>query len=239
MKRIFIFLLSCMVSWSGASVIFASSPGNPLGMVGAGRLAISAEWDQDNRDLELDADSEVTSNRYWLKGTYGLTDWLDVSGAAGFVDFDVSSLGTRSSSYESDHMTFCFQGGFKLRPFCHEEKKLSAFLTAHGSHLQAKEFVGSVRPEKLSWNEFQMAVSVAKKYGFAFPYVGVLYSLVDGELMLAGGDGPDFQDPGALAFAGIDFSLPSRYALTFEVRGRLGGDTDEISFSIGLSQRTE
>jgi len=237
MNRILIFLLCCMVSWSAATVTVASSPGNLLGMLGTQRVAVSAEWDQDNRDLD---DSKVTSNRYWLKGTYGLFDWLDVSGAGGFADFNVcTNQNARSFSFESHHLTFGFRGGLKMRPFHQAASNVSTFLTAQGSHLQAEEFRGPDTPNKLSWNEFQLAICLAKEYGFAFPYGGVLYSVVDGEMRWDGSNGADFRDPGALAFAGIDFSLPSHYVISFEVRGRLGGESDEVSFSVGLSQSSK
>ena len=240
MKKLGIILLCCIFGGSVPSLTVASSPGNPLQPIGKGRLTVSAEWEQQNRSLELDAESEVTSNRYWLKGTYGLYEWLDISGAVGAVDFDVStSQDTRSFSYESHHLTFGFRGGLKVRAFQDVERHITVLLTVSGLHLPTEDFTGSKTPAELYWNEFQSAVCLGKRYGFALPYVGLSYSLVDGELDWMSGEPQDFRDPGGLAFAGIDFSLPSRYMLSFELNGRIGGAWDEVSFSVGLSQGTQ
>jgi len=240
MKRLLVFLVCSALGGGGPSLVLASSPGNPLFALGKGRLAVSAEWEQGNRTLDLETESGVTSNRYWLKGTYGLLDWLDLSAAGGAVDFDVStSHGTQSLSFESDHLTFGFCGAAKVRVLHSEEQNVGVFAAINGAHLYTEEFVGSLPPEKFSWNEFQLAVGATRRYGFASPYFGVSYSLVDGELTWDGGNGEDFRDPGGLAFGGIEISLPGRYAVTFEVNGRIGGNSDEISFSVGVSQTTE
>lgn len=238
MRRFFLFLMCSALGWGIPAL--ASSPGNPLLTVGKARLAVSAEWEQNNRNLDLETESEVTSNRYWLKGTYGLFDWLDLCGAVGAVDFDVStSQDRRARSFESDHLSFGFGGGFKLRALHSEERNLSLLLTTNGSVLQTEEFVGSAPPSDFTWNEFQLAISVAKGFGFTFPYLGVSYSVVDGELTWDGGGAGDFRDPGGFVFAGIDFSLPSRYVLTIEMNGRIGGGLDEASFCVGISQSTK
>lgn len=237
MKKLGIVLLCCIFGGGAPSVTVALSPSNPLQPIGKGRLVVGAEWEQNNRSLELDQDSDVTSNRYWLQGTYGLLEWLDLSGAVGAVDFDVStSQNTHSFSFESHHLTFGFRGGLKVRAFHDEERGNTVMLTASGSHMRTEDFVGSRTPKELCWNELQTGVSLARRYRFALPYVGCSYSLVDGELTWSGGESQDFQDPGGVAFTGIDFSLPSRYVLSFQIRGRIGGNWDEMSFLIGLSQ---
>ena len=230
------FLLGVLIP----SLVAASSPGDPLVAVGQGRLAISAEWEQQNRSLELDADADVISNRYWLKGTYGLYEWLDIFGAAGMVDFDIATTqNKRSYSYESHHLTFGFSGGLKVRALYDENRNMTGLLTLSGAHMRNSHFVGSKYPSKMIWNELQLAASLGKTYGFATPYVGLAYSIVDGQMDWEHGVSEDFRDPGGLAFAGFDFALPSLYRLSIEVAGRLGGDSDEISFALGLSQRSK
>lgn len=239
MKPLCILLCFTMIG-IGPTLLWASSPGNPLVNVGQGRLRISAEWEQQNRSLELDADADVISNRYWLKGSYGLYDWLDMFGCVGMVDFNVSTTqGSRSYSYESRHLTFGFSGGLKMRAFHDENRNLSGTLTLSGSHLRNDSFVGSKSPSEMIWNELQLAGSLGKTFGFAFPYLGLAYSLVDGDMDWEGGVSQGFRDPGGLAFAGVDFSLPSFYMLSVEVGGRVGGNYDEIIFSFGLSQRSK
>ena len=240
MKRSLVFLLCCALGGSGPSLALASTPGNPLLHVGKGRLAVSAEWEHTNRTLDLDVESDVMSNRYWLKGTYGFSEWLDVTGAVGGVDFDISTLQNAGShSFESHHLTFGFLGGLKLRISHNEERNLTFYGSVNGSHYEAEEFVGSSPPSDLIWNEVQSTLAVMKGYGFAFPYVGAAYSLVDGEMRWNGQNSEDFRDPGGLLFAGADFSLPNRYVISIEVNGRVGGTWDEISFSVGLSQGTK
>ena len=238
-KPLFILLCSILI-FIGPSFLWASSPGNPLMIVGQGRLAMSAEWEQVNRTVELDVDSDVISNRYWLKGTYGLVHKLDISGAVGMIDFDVStSQQTPSYSYESHHLTFGFSGGLKLQAYHNEARKMSGILSASGAHLRNDHFVGSKHPSKMTWNELRLAAVVSKAYDFALPYCGLSYFLIDGDMEWKGDVSQDFQDQAVLAFAGIDFSLPSLYVLCIEVAGRIGGYSDEISFSFGLSQRSK
>ena len=240
MKRSLVFLMCCAVGGSGPCVISASSPGNPLVNIGQGRLVVSAEWEHQNRTLDLDVASDVMSNRYWLKGSYGFTEWLDVSGALGGVGFNIStSQNAQSNNYESDHLTFGLGGGLKLRIFRDDERHLAVFGIVNGAHVETEEFRGERPPTDLVWNELQSSISIVRGYGFAFPYVGASYSVVDGELTWNGGSTEDFRDPGGLLFAGVDFALPSRYRLSFEVNGRVGGTFDEISFSVGLSQSTK
>lgn len=230
--------MCCALGGSGPSLIFASSPGNPLLNVGKGRLTVSAEWEHTNRTLDLDDESDVMSNRYWLKGTYGFSEWFDITGAVGGVDFDVSTAQDAGfRSFESHHLTFGFSGGLKFRVAHNEKRNMTILATVNGSHMESENFVGSSPPSDLVWNEVQSTVAVMKGYGFAYPYVGASYSLVDGELNY--GSSEDFRDPGGLLLAGVDFSLPSRYMLSIEVNSRIGGTWDEISFCVGLSQGTK
>jgi hypothetical protein len=238
MKRSLVFLVCCALGGSGPSLAFATSPGNPLLNIGKGRLTVSAEWEHTNRTLDLTDESDVMSNRYWLKGTYGFCEWLDVTGAVGGVDFDVTTeQAAGSSSFESHHLTFGFSGGLKFRISHNERRNMTILATVNGSHIESEKFVGSSPPSDLIWNEVQSTVAVMKGYGFAYPYVGASYSLVDGELNYERSE--SFRDPGGLLMAGIDFSLPSRYMLSIEVNSRIGGTWDEISFSVGLSQGTK
>ena len=204
MKRFLVVLLGCALGGSGPSLALASSPGNPLVNLGKGRLTVSAEWEHTNRTMDLDIESDVMSNRYWLKGTYGFHEDLDVTGAVGFVDFDVTNNRAASSqSFESRHLTFGFAGGVKLRLWHSEERNMTFFAAVNGAHMEAEDFVGSNAPSNFVWNEVRSTVAVMKGYGFARPYLAAAYSLVDGELRWQAENAEDFRDPGGLLMGGM------------------------------------
>ncbi len=108
-------------------------------------------------------------------------------------------------------------------------------LSGAGSHARSDAFVGTRPPGSLTWNEFQASLSLARQFNWALPYMGAAYSLIDGEIGIDGREA-EFTDPGGLIFAGIDFILPSRYILTLQADGRVGGTNHELSFMLGLSQ---
>jgi len=216
------------------ATVAAQSMNNPHCALGNEGFAVSAEWDQNNRSLELDYDSDVTANWYGLKGTYGVYDWLDLSGFAGAADFDIWR---KRGDYETEHLCLGLGGGMRVQALADEKRNMWVILTGAGTHAKSDALVGTRAPSALTWNEFQASLSLAKQFDFALPYVGVTYSVIDGQMGIDGRE-VEFTDPGSLFFAGIDFILPDQYVLTLQGDARIGGTGHEISFTLGLSQRS-
>jgi hypothetical protein len=239
----------CMGSMTQAYTV-----GNPMSATGVGKLAMSAEYEHHQRELADDMNTE--SARYLVKASYGLSSWLDIfakAGGAGLV------IPLENVKFDGDNK-FAWGAGARAKllqlPVWKAELFSSAQLFSYRSRGVVNQLVTdapqswtrSLSSEYIWW-EYGGALGIRARQGFAWPYVGLDLSYVAGEknttqynlfsygTVFGGESNTSFSGKDIIfsGFGGIDLNLPYRYQLSFEVQG---SSWEEVSFSIGISQRS-
>lgn len=237
-----------------SSMAQAYTVGNPMSATGEGKLTMSAEYEHHRRELLDDMSTE--SARYLVKASYGLTPWLDMFAKVGGAGLDVPLKDVR---FEGDNK-FAWGAGARatlLRlPVWNAELFSSAQMFSYHSRGVMDQLVTNApQPWTRSldseyiWWEYGGAMGVRARRGFAWPYVGLDLSYVAGEKnttqynifsygsVFGGESSSTFRGEDIIysGFGGIDLNLPYRYQLSFEVKG---SSWEEVSFSVGISQRS-
>lgn len=228
--------------------------GNPMGTIGKGKLSVSAEYEFQDRELPGELSTE--SGRYLLKTSYGLSPWLDVFAKGGVAGLDVPygdvkfageeklawGAGARAAllrlpGLEAEVFTCAQIFGYRTRGSVDQEM-------TDGSETWTWR-----QSSKYIWWEYGGALGVGVRRGAIWPYLGVDISYVEGEKITSnydiyasetisrGKSSGNFSSDNLIfsGLAGIDFSLPHRYKLSFEVSG---SGPENLSIGVGISQRS-
>lgn len=244
----------------GLAVVLASATaqaytiGNPAGAAGTGKLHVSAEYEFQNRELPGSLPTE--SHRYLVKGSYGVTSWLDIFARGGVAGLEIPFQDSRFVGEDS----FAWGIGGRATVVRFPRWRSEIFSTGQVFTYRTRGRVDQQvvnSPEtwtrqlnsKYIWWEYGGALGVKTRQGAVSPYFGVDLSYIEGEKITdqynvfsygsvyGGKSNTNFSSEDLLLnpFVGLDVNLPLRYKLSAEVRGT---SRDEISFSIGLSQRS-
>ncbi len=232
----------------------AYTVGNPIEAAGVGKLAVSAEYEYQEHQLP-DVD-DIESRRYLVKAAIGLTSWLDLFAKGGAAHLEIPLEGERFVGEDK----FAWGAGARATLWHLPRWQLELFssgqiLSFHTSGRIDQEVTTS--PEvwtrrldsKFIWWEYGGALGLKMRRGILRPYAGVDVSYVEGEkitrqtnmfsygTVYAGSRGAEFSSENVVfnGFGGLDILLPLRYRLSLELRGK---SRDQISFTLGLSQRS-
>ena len=171
------------------SVAMAGTIGNPTATVEQGSFRVGAEIDLTERDIEVDDGGEsleAESNRYIVRGTYGISDQINVYAKLGMADCTVDEF-----EFDGDN-EFTYGGGLKATIYDAGEVKIG--LVAQLSHFSSEDTIwekeggyGGVSWEERGEREltsWEDEIAVGASYGGLgnfVPYGGIFYSRIDGE----------------------------------------------------------
>jgi len=230
----------------------AQSLGNVIGMEETRGERVAVEYDYVGRIVEENGEMptgkfEITSHRFFIKGTYGLSDYVDFSLKLGAANLRVPSKDASFNDFQGD-TRFAYGGGVKIEPI---KMGRSGFLivgqgvsfTSQGS-IQNSRFRISNR---YHWREYQAALAFTTQIKPVNLYVGLEKTWLDGkkdwtqylisshQSTAKGSD--DFSDDqqSLRPVIGVDIQLPQGYALSLEAGG-VG--RDEITLMLGFSQKS-
>lgn len=242
-----------------AMLLFSTSAqaytiGNPVGATGSGKLVMSLEYEYQDRQLPGNLPTE--SMRYLAKASYGLTSWLDLFAKGGAADLEIPM---HEVTFASDQK-FAWGAGaratlLRLPIWRAEFFSCGQIFNYHSRGRVDQEVTDSPQTwtrslnTKYIWWEYGGSLGIKARQGAVWPYVGVDISYVEGEknttqynifsygTVYGGARSDNFSSDNLVysGFGGLDISLPLRYKLSFEMRGV---NRDEISFSVGVSQRS-
>lgn len=228
--------------------------GNPMCATGEGKLAMSAEYEYQKRKL---ADSMPTESiRYLVKASYGLTPWLDMFAKAGAAGLVIPLQEVRFDGEDK----FAWGAGARatlLRlPIWSAEVFSTAQVFSYRTRGEVDQLVTD-SPQtwtrrlnsKYIWWEYGGSLGLRARSEAVWPYLGIDLSYVEGEktttqynvfsygTVFGGSSSATFSGKDLIltGFGGIDLTLPYRYQLSFELRG---SSWEEVSFTIGVSQRS-
>jgi hypothetical protein len=250
--------LSCLALVLGVLLVSAAAQaytlGNPMGSTGKGKLSVSAEYEF--QDRELTGAFSTESARYLLKASYGLSQWLDVFAKGGVAGLDVPYGDAKFVGEERLAWGAGARAALLRLPVLRAEVFTCAQIFGYrtrGSVDQQMSDASETWTRRLSseyiWWEYGGALGIGIQRGAIWPYVGVDLSYVEGEKITSqydiytdqtvyGGESSGNFSSDEVIFsglAGIDFKLPHRYKLSFEVSG---SNPEDLSIAIGISQRS-
>lgn len=237
------------------SVAMAGTIGNPTATVNQGSFQLGAEFDLVERDVEPEdnEDVEIESNRYVVKGIYGISDRFNIYAKLGVAnaefkieddDFDFKSdneftfgAGLKSIIYEQDELKIGLV--VQISHFTTEDTVSEEEGTYYGHHYTYSEDI------ELTWWEYDVALGVSYEgLGSFVPYGGILFSKIDGESEYTGkaeapsigyseedSDKDDFEESDSFGvFVGADYNVIPHFNVGVEARL-----INETSFSVMLN----
>ena len=214
MKRI---LLNCLLLIVAFIILAGIAEAGNVGDPGAGlrqkEASLGLEFTGLTREIR-DGDGvryDTESWRLLLKGSYGITDWLE-----GYLRAGGATLKIRGTPFDSNP-GWAGGGGLKLTFLDPPGHPLKYSLGGQFLYLEAED-----RDAKGKWFEYDLWLGAAYKDGKRMtPYGGVVYSRVDGKMK----DFPakptldEFKSPTAMGlFFGVDWRLSQRLYLGIDAR---------------------
>jgi len=213
MKKVFVVLVLLGSAFLGRDRVFAGAIGDPGATLMKGEWALGPEISGVGREIS-DRDGMRYDTESWrlsLKGSYGVTDWLEVFGRMGGATIKI-----RGTPFDSN-LGIAAGAGLKgtfLDPPGHP---LRYGLGGQFLYAQADDQGATAK-----WFEYDIWLGVSYKDSKNLnPYGGVVYSRVDGKLQ-------DFHPKPALdefrsptsagIFFGIDWLLSKKTNLGIEAR---------------------
>jgi len=205
------FVLALIVMFISVSpVAMAGTVGNPTATVAQGSFLVGAEIDFWEKDMDFDAgvEEEIESTRILVKGTYGISEKVDVFARIGLVDAE-------TTGFDSD-MDIAFGFGGKVNVY--EKGQIKAGVVA-----QVLLWTGEDAGVDLDATEFDLAFGGRYEVNKDFDcYGGLMYTMVEGEI---GANDFDADDPLGIflggeyditpqARAGVELRLMSETSLT-------------------------
>ncbi len=197
------FILALIVMFISVSpVATAGTVGNPTATVAQGSFLVGAEIDFWEKDMDFDAGGvvEVEGTKILVKGTYGISDKVDVFGKIGMADAEVGG-------FDSD-MDIAFGLGGKVNVY--EKGQIKAGVVA-----QILLWSGDDAGVDIDITEFDLAFGGRYEVNKDFDcYGGLMFAMVEGDI--AGFDF-DEDDPIGL-FLGGEFTITPQARAGVELR---------------------
>ncbi len=226
--------------------------GNLIGIGSPGTERVAIEYNYIGRVVEEDRGTtkfEITSNRFFVKGDYSLSNFANLFLKLGAADLDVPTKDPKYTDCDGD-FRFAYGGGVKVRPLVIGQSGF--FLIGQGVALTSEGRINDranhVRiKEKYRWREYQAALAFATQIKKVNLYLGLGKTWLEGKRdwtkYLIPSNQPidkgsaDFSDDqqSLRPFIGVDLQLPQGYAVSLEAGG-VG--KDEVTLMLGFSQKS-
>ena len=245
-------------------IVFNSNPlnadmlGNPGAQVGEKNLFVGLEYSSIMHEYELDTSGlDTSSERFSLKVTTGLTEWLDIYLKAGgaALKLDYTKESNAMKNFDSD-MSVGFGAGARLRLLNFVDSGTRVFIQGGGFFFKADDDIQWQVPKlktlerEIKWADLYTGIGIVKRMDFIDLTFGVGYSQVkwwinDVEKIKEGNSEVSFIIPErnsfeslnpVYGFIGLDFVLPHEYRISAQAGIR---NMSEAEFSISLCQGIE
>jgi len=209
------FVLALIVVFVSVSpVAIAGTVGSPIATVEQGSFQVGAEIDFFKRDTEneLGDKSEVEGTKMLVKGTYGVSDKIDVFGKIGMVSCEFDLYGPR---VETD-MDIAFGFGGKVNVY--EKGQIKASILAQVLFWSGEDTVAGTDYE-VEATEFDLAIGGSYEISEAFDcYGGLVYAKASGEVTRPGyALDVDEEDPIGI-FIGGEYDITPQAKAGLELR---------------------
>lgn len=234
-------------------VLFAQPIGSPILTQTHKEFTVSLLGGYVHKNIQGITDN---SPRYLIKTVYGLADFIDLFVDAGFAKVDLVMPNEDIATFKGKY-NFAYGGGLKIRLLNIRPYRFSIFTSG-----QVLRFITTPSSEELltiaggnilkiralryDWREFQINLGVTKGWavmslysGFNAKFIQRLETQVEKIVVDGIGESETSQNGEYLSgletspFVGVDFNLPSRYKLSFEI---VGQNLSDLAFYIGISQ---
>jgi hypothetical protein len=196
------------------------------------------------------------SPRYLLRTAYGLAEFIDLFVDVGFTKVSLVTLDEDITNFEGKY-NLAYGGGIKIRLLNIRPYRFSIFTSGQVFRFittpSSEELltigggeISKIRELHYDWRELQINLGTTKGWGVVRLYSGLnakfiqrLETQVEKIVVNGIGESENSQNGEYLSgletspFAGVDFNLPSRYKLSFEIVGR---NRSDLAFYIGISQ---
>ena len=190
------------------SAALAGVIGNPIPTIKPNGFQMGIEGDMVKRDVKIEDEEEteeVKSNRYMLKGTFGITDKINIYAKLGMADGKIdlpNEMDLDDDSFAVDDfkgdLEFCYGAGLKALIYNQDNLKLGFSFQLHNFKTEDNIFEGveaiyvedldewlylnKIRLE-IDWWEYDLAFGSSYDIQGNFTvYGGIMYSKLDGEM---------------------------------------------------------
>lgn len=213
MKKALIAIYLLLLLFLTQSETLAGNIGDPGATLNKEAWSLTPEFSSMTREIR-DRDGiryDTESWRLLLKGSYGITDWLE-----GFGRLGGATVKIRGTPFDSN-LGIAGGAGLKATFLDPPSHPLRYSVGAQFLYLQADD-----REAKAKWFEYDIWTGVAYKDWKKFiPYGGIVYSRVDGKMQ----DFPskpaldEFKSPTAMGiFFGVDWKIKEKLHLGIDAR---------------------
>ena len=216
------FILALIVIFVSVSpVAMAGTVGSPTATVEQGSFQVGAEIDLWERDMEVETgdEGEVESKKILVKGTYGISDKIDVFAKSGMADAKIDDI-----DFESN-MDIAYGIGDKVNVY--EKGQIKADVDAQIPLCSGDDDTAVGPNVEIDATEFDPAIGGSYEVSEAFNcYGGLMYDMVIEEMSNGGSVDVDESDP-------IGIFLGGKYTITPQVKAGLELRlTSETSFTL-------
>lgn len=223
------------------AVFATASYAAPMGPVkpAMGRFGLELEIAADRRDMEWSTntnDKDRVENLYFLgRGTYGLTDKVEVTVRLGGAGMDVVDLVDVNATENTFNGSSEFAWGLGIGAIVYDAGTWNiagqANYLAHGGHTGTITPAGTTNND-FDYSEWQVGLQIQGKYDQFLPYLGVKYSdatLDYNKVAGATGVADSNSDGNFGVYVGAGFDLTPQWSGYLE-----GRFVDETSFGGGV-----
>lgn len=246
MKNIYTITLSLALL---ASVNASAMVGGPTFCVGNQVTSMTVEAERAAFDVPMSSEAEgfggTESQRLFLTGRYGLTDFLDAQMKVGAANLDFDEFNNGFSPFSSSP-SLAWGAGLKFGVPVSEKLQLNAGVTYVGFGADGDVTrSGRTVSNKYLWQEVQPSITVGYRISEVTPYAGVTKTYLtgkrdfkvsyEGELLEAASGSESYSDgeQPISPLIGLEWHLPDGYSFTGEASS---GENGNWNISLGLSQ---
>jgi hypothetical protein len=217
------FILALIAIFVSVSPVAMAEPfGSPTATVVQGSFQVGAETDLWEKDMEVETgdEDEVESEKILVKGTYGISDKIDVFAKVGMADAKIDD-----NDFEFDmDIAYEFEGKVNV----YEKGQIKADVVAQNPLWSGNDDDTAVGPNiEIDATEFDLAFGGNYEVSEAFNcYGGLMYDMVIEEMSNGGSVDVDESDPTGIFLGG-------KYTITPQVKAGLELRlTSETSFTL-------
>jgi hypothetical protein len=246
MKYIITTLIAVILIVSNAAVAMV---GGPVFCVGNQVTSMTVEAERTSFDVpmstELSGVGGTKSQRLFLTGRYGLTDFIDAQAKFGTANLDFDDFNNGFSPFSSSP-SFAWGAGLKAGFPITSDFQINMGVSYVGFNAEGDVTrSGRKVSNKYLWQEVQPSVTIGYHVSKVTPYVGLSKTYLtgkrdyevtyDGEMLEAASGSESYSDgeQPISPLVGLQWHLPDGYAITGEAAS---GENGNWSISLGLSQ---
>ena len=209
-----LFILALIAIFVSVSPVAMAEPfGSPTATVVQGSFQVGAETDLWEKDMEVETgdEDEVESEKIRVKGTYGISDKIDVFAKVGMADAKIDD-----NDFEFDmDIAYEFEGKVNV----YEKGQIKADVVAQNPLWSGNDDDTAVGPNiEIDATEFDLAFGGNYEVSEAFNcYGGLMYAMVIGEMSNGGSVGVYESDPIGI-FLGGEYTITPHVKACLELR---------------------